>query len=128
MTREKLDTEIRREQILEAALEIVSRKGMKGLSIGAVARRIGLVPSAIYRHFESKDEIIDALLDQIESRLLANVAAVTAETDDPVLALELLFNRHIRLIRENVGIPRLVFSEEVYGLSLIHISEPTRPY
>ncbi|MCC6698701.1 MAG: TetR/AcrR family transcriptional regulator [Candidatus Hydrogenedentes bacterium] len=59
--------------------------------------------------------MIDALLELIESRLVANVVAVRQETDDPLLALELLLRRHVRLIRENAGIPRIVFSEEVYG-------------
>lgn len=68
MTKEKLDTEVRPEQILEAALDVVSRKGMKGLNLGAVARRVGLLPSALYRHFERKDVIIDALLGLIECR------------------------------------------------------------
>lgn len=115
MAKAKLGTEVRQEQILEAALDVVSRNGMKGLSIGAVARRVGLVPSALYRHFENKDGIIDALLGLIESRLVGNVAAVRQDTEDPVLALELLLKRHVRLIRENAGIPRIVFSEEVYG-------------
>lgn len=115
MAREKLDTEIRQEQILEAALDVVSRQGMKGLNVGAVARRVGLVPSALYRHFNNKDGIIDGMLGLIESRLLGNVAAVRQETKDPLSALELLLRRHVRLIRENAGIPRVVFSEEVYG-------------
>jgi AcrR family transcriptional regulator len=115
MVREKLGTEVRQEQILEAALDVVSRKGMKGLNVGAVARRVGLTPSALYRHFENKDEVIDALLGLIESRLIANVAAVRQESKDPLVALELLLRRHVRLIRENAGIPRIVFSEEVYG-------------
>lgn len=115
MAQKKLDTEVRREQILEATLDVISRKGVKGLNLGAVARRIGLVPSALYRHFENKDGIIDALLDLIESRLLGNVTAVREETKDPLLALELLLRLHVRLIRENAGIPRVVFSEEVYG-------------
>ncbi len=83
MVKEKLDTEIRQEQILEAALDLVAQKGMKGLNLGAVARRVGIVPSALYRHFKSKDAIMDALLDLIESRLLANVRAVKEEVPDP---------------------------------------------
>lgn len=118
MVREKLNTEIRQKQILEAASDIVSRRGMRGLSIAAVARRVGTVPSSLYRHFENKDQIVDALLSLIESRLLANVEAVRLETDEPLTALELLLHRHIRLIRENANIPRVVFSEEVYGANL----------
>jgi AcrR family transcriptional regulator len=88
---------------------------MKGLNLGAVARRVGLVPSAIYRHFDNKDGVVDGLLGLIESRLVANVEAAAAAADDPLSALESLLKRHVFLIRENAGIPRLIFSEEVYG-------------
>ena len=73
MAEEKLDTQIRREQIAEAALSLVADQGLRRLSVAAVARRVGLVPSGIYRHFKSKDEILAAVLDRIEARLLANV-------------------------------------------------------
>ncbi len=117
MAREKLTTELRQEQILAAALEIVSAKGMKGLNTGAVARRVGIVPSALYRHFRDKEQILDGLLALIEERLLANVRAARHEAACPLSALESLLKRHVRLIRENAGIPLVVFSEEVYGAS-----------
>ena len=67
MAEAKLDTEIRREQIAEAALGLVADQGLRRLSMAAVARRVGLVPSGIYRHFKSKDEILAAVLDRIEA-------------------------------------------------------------
>jgi len=115
MAREKLSTEVRQEQILAAALEIVSAKGMKGLNTGAVARRVGIVPYALYRHFRDKEQMLDGLLALIEERLLANVQAARRETACPLAALESLLKRHVRLIRENAGIPLVIFSEEVYG-------------
>ena len=115
MAREKLSTEVRQEQILAAALEIVSAKGMKGLNTGAVARRVGIVPSALYRHFRDKGQMLDGLLALIEERLLANVQDARRETACPLAALESLLKRHVRLIRENAGIPLVIFSEEVYG-------------
>ena len=42
--------------------------------MAALARRVGLVPSGIYRHFKNKDEILAAVFDRVEERLLANVA------------------------------------------------------
>ncbi|HOF41169.1 MAG TPA: TetR/AcrR family transcriptional regulator [Candidatus Hydrogenedentes bacterium] len=115
MARKKLATELRQEQILAAALEIVSAKGLRGLNMGAVARRVGIVPSALYRHFRDKEEILDGLLGLIEERLLAHVEAARQEAACPLTALEVLLKRHVGLIRENAGIPQVVFSEEVYG-------------
>jgi AcrR family transcriptional regulator len=115
MAIEKLDTQIRQEQIAEAALSLVGSQGMKDLSIASVARRVGLVPSGIYRHFRSKDEVLEAALDLIGSRLLNNVETACSRTSDSLECLKLLLMGHVRLIRENQAIPRLIFSDEVYG-------------
>ena len=108
----KLQTSIRREQIAEAALQLVAGEGVKRLSIAAVARRVGLVPSGIYRHFPSKDAMLDAVLELLNTKLQANVEAARQETSDPVRRLHELFIRHIRIIREGQAFPRIVFSEE----------------
>ncbi len=108
----KLQTRIRREQITEAALQLVASEGVKRLSIAAVARRVGLVPSGIYRHFPSKDAVLDAVLDLLDSKLQANVEAARKETGDPLARLHGLFLRHIRFIREGQAFPRIIFSDE----------------
>lgn len=113
MVAKKLDTEIRKKQIAQAALRLISSHGLKGLSIAGIAGKIGLVPSAIYRHFKNKDQVIDAILDLIQERLLENVRKVTAETPDLLERLRRLLMLHIFLIGENQGILRVVFSEEV---------------
>ena len=115
MARAKLDTEVRREQIAEAALALVAGQGLKRLSVAAVARQVGLVPSGIYRHFKSKDEILSAVLDRIEQRLLANVRAAREENDDPLDCLRDVVMRHIRFIREGRAIPRIIFSDDVHA-------------
>jgi AcrR family transcriptional regulator len=115
MAEAKLDTQIRREQIAEAALSIVADQGLRRLSVAAVARRVGLVPSGIYRHFKSKDEILAAVLDRIEGRLLANVRAAREESTDPLECLKGVLMRHIRFIREGRAIPRMIFSDDVHA-------------
>lgn len=111
----KLDTEIRQEQITQAALSLIASDGLKGLSMAKIAHKVGIVPSAVYRHFNSKDEVIDGVLDFIQDRLLGNVDAVCAETREPLERLRLLLMRHVKLIRENQAIPRIIFSEDVYS-------------
>ena len=115
MGTEKLDTEIRQGQIAEAALSLVARHGMKGLSVAGVARQVGLVPSAIYRHFKSKSQILDAVLDLLRDKLLGNVKSARGRAPDPLERLRWLLVLHVRLIREYQAIPRILFSEEVYG-------------
>lgn len=112
---EKTSTNVRREQIAQAALDLVASEGLQTLSIGAVARRVGLTPSGIYRHFKGKDEVLDAVQQLIQDRLTKNVEAVRQKTQDALEQLHQLLRRHVALIRQNQGIPRVVFSEDFYG-------------
>jgi AcrR family transcriptional regulator len=114
MSEAKLKTEVRKEQIAQATLSLIATHGLKNLNMAGVARRVGIVPSAIYRHFKDKDELINSVLTHIQALLLDNIKQVCQETSSPIDRLRRLLFRHIRLIRENLGIPRIVFSEDVY--------------
>jgi len=113
MAEEKLDTQIRREQIAEAALALVASQGLGRLSVAAVARRVGLVPSGIYRHFKSKEEILEAILSLLEKRLAMVVQAACQKTQDPVERLRNVMMGHARFIREGRAIPRILFADEM---------------
>ena len=54
-----------KEKILAKALELFSQKGYEGTNINELMVSVGLVKSAVYRHFESKEEIWNALLDRL---------------------------------------------------------------
>jgi AcrR family transcriptional regulator len=111
---EKLHTEIRQEQFAQAAMALIAEHGIDGLSVARVARRVGLVPSAIYRHYSGKDALVDAVIALISERLHGNVAAVSRETPDALERLYGLLLAHVRVIRENKGILRVVFSDELH--------------
>ena len=54
-----------KERILEAALEMFSQKGYAGTNIRELSASLGLVKSGVYKHYESKEAIWNALLDQM---------------------------------------------------------------
>ncbi len=115
----KLKREVRREQIAEAALELVSHEGLRALRMTALARRVHLAPSAIYRHFRGKDEILAAALERFRAQVLDNVRAVCAETPHALDRLERLLMRQARLIRGNATLmPRMAFAEDTPGIAL----------
>lgn len=111
----KLRTEVRREQIAQAALALISRRGLNELNIGALAKEVRVVPSAIYRHYACKDAVLESVLDLISKSLLENVKAVRDEASDPCERLHLLLQRHIGLVRHHSGIPRVIFSEQIFA-------------
>lgn len=56
-----------KEKILDAALVYFAGNGYKGTNLRDFAAGIGLSKSALYRHYESKEAIWNALLDRMES-------------------------------------------------------------
>ena len=54
-----------KEKILTAALDLFSQKGYEGANIRELSASLGLVKSGIYKHFESKEAIWNALLDRM---------------------------------------------------------------
>ena len=54
-----------KERILAAALEMFSQNGYAGTNIRELSASLGLVKSGVYKHFESKEAIWNALLDQM---------------------------------------------------------------
>ncbi len=56
-----------KERILTAALEMFSRNGYDGTNIRELTESLGLVKSSMYRHFGSKEEIWNSLLDEMSA-------------------------------------------------------------
>ena len=54
-------------RLLEAALEMFSQNGYEGTNIRELSASLGLGKSSLYRHFESKEEIWNAMLDEAEA-------------------------------------------------------------
>ena len=111
---EKKGTEIRREEIIMAALTLVANQGVKSMTIDRIARIVGIVPSAIYRHFNNKSEILEAVLGMIGELMKNNAIEVNQENDDSLEAIRKLLMRQVQLVMEFSAIPQIMFSEEVY--------------
>jgi len=110
----KKGTAIRREEIINAALTLVANQGVRSMTIDRIARLVGIVPSAVYRHFAGKSEIIAAVLTMIVGRMKHNIYEVDKENKDSLVAFRNLLMRQIKLVKEFMVIPHILFSEEVY--------------
>lgn len=107
----KEHTRTRQEQLAQAVLELVADGGVRSLSVATVARRVGLVPSAIYRHFAGKEQMVRAAMDLFGRKLLNHVQAARRQQAQPLEQLRDLLRRHVSMIRENLAVPRVLFSE-----------------
>lgn len=69
--RRRVDGEVSRRRILDAATEIAAERGYEGTSIGAVSAKCGLPASSIYWHFANKDDLIAAVIERSFTAWLA---------------------------------------------------------
>jgi AcrR family transcriptional regulator len=84
-----------RQRILDAATALFVRDGYKATSVKAIAREVGVSPPALYWHFESKQELYLASMENLLTAFIDSVrAAVTA--DDPVERLKQFVAAHVR--------------------------------
>jgi AcrR family transcriptional regulator len=113
MRAEKQNSETRRRQIAAAAMGLIARQGIKGLSVASVARKVGVVPSALYRHYKGKEEILEATLELIKELIMDNIRSAQKESPSPLEQLKVLMIRHLEMIQEFQAIPRIIFSDEV---------------
>jgi AcrR family transcriptional regulator len=111
----RMGTEVRREQIAQAALTLIASKGVNGLNMAGLARRVGLGASSLYRHFASKDQVLDAVLELLRERLHGNLNIASQEGVSPLERLKRLLALHMHLILEYQALPRLFFSGDLYA-------------
>jgi len=111
----KLKTGMKQRIITEKALAMLAKHGLAAVNIAGLAQRVGLVPSGIYRHFKSKEEIVDAVLNLILERLTSFADEAAQASLDPFDQLRSLLQRHVAMLRDNPGIPSFVFAEAIFS-------------
>jgi AcrR family transcriptional regulator len=91
-----------RPAILAAALDLVTRDGFDALTMRSLAGALGAGAMALYRHFRNRDELVDALLDE----LLGTIPLALDEGDDWRAQLRALARAHrAMLLRVPSAIP-----------------------
>jgi AcrR family transcriptional regulator len=105
------------EVILDAA-ESVAANGFDALTMRAVAARLDAVPMALYNHFATKDQLVDALLDRVLSRFEPEPA-----TDDWTNDLRRFARAHRRLLVAHPWAVAPLFTQPNPGMSSVRIGE-----
>jgi len=58
-----------KEKIFDAAVDLFAERGYDGVSIRDIARAVGVTESAVYRHYASKDAILESIFAYVEGRI-----------------------------------------------------------
>jgi AcrR family transcriptional regulator len=89
-----------RQEILEAALQILYQEGPDKLSLREIARRVDYSPAGLYEYFDNKEAIIDALCVEGDRRLQIYLLAVPDDLPPFEYLIE-LGSAYIRYARSN---------------------------
>jgi len=109
LTLTKRPTTPKRTEIADAALRIIGERGVTSLTMANLAAELGVSPGAPFRHFASRDEI----LEEVAARV---VEIMGQSFPDPALAplerLSRLFLARVEAVGKHAGIARLIFSDQ----------------
>lgn len=109
-----MSNEVRREQIVQAALKIVGKRGVSGLTTASIAREVGISEANLYRHFKNKKDILFETGKGIGAAIRRNLESVLETSAQPLPKLKRVFLIHLDFIEQNEGVQRLGFSEEMH--------------
>ncbi|HGY91289.1 MAG TPA: TetR/AcrR family transcriptional regulator [Planctomycetes bacterium] len=112
-TRVRKTGRLRRLEIAEAALEILGSNGPQDLSTRALADRVGLSTGALFRHFSSKEEIIEYAVEVAVERVSASFPDAALPAD--LRWIEMIRER-VQLLRREPGIAWLLLSDQAQSL------------
>lgn len=104
----------RKGDIITSALRIIDRNGIKALTVSRLAREVGFVESALYRHFRSKRDLILFIIDNIMQEARRHFAEVEAAGQDAVEALKTLLALHLNFLEQYPGIFKVIYSDEIH--------------
>lgn len=106
-----LSADERRAATVDAVVELAAEQNPSEITTTAIAKHMGVTQGALFKHFPTKDAILQAVMEFVANRLLTRVdnAATTAPT--PAAAIEAIFMAHIEFVVENPGVPRMMFGE-----------------
>ena len=106
-----LPADERRAATVEAVICLAAEQNPSDITTTAIAQRMGLTQGALFRHFPTKDAILQAVMSWVTERLLARVDKAAESAASPVAALEAIFMTHIDFVSEHPGVPRMLFGE-----------------
>lgn len=100
-----------RRAILDTARQLLTSVGYARLSMRNIAGKIGYSATSIYLHFESKDDLVHALIDEGVELLHASLSEADASSDSPEDRLEAMCRAYVTF-----GLERPEYYEIMYIL------------
>ena len=104
----------RQQQIIDESIKIIDKKGIQGLTIKNLSKAIGISEPGIYRHFESKTEILINILNNFKEMALGLSSIMETYNVSAIEKMRFMFSKLFEMFSENPSIVSVIFSEEIF--------------
>ncbi|NOX46280.1 MAG: TetR/AcrR family transcriptional regulator [Chlorobi bacterium] len=104
----------RQQQIVEESIKIIDEKGIQGLTIKNLSKAIGISEPGIYRHFESKTEILLTILNNFKDMALMLSGMMETFEATAVEKMDFMFSKMLELFSVTPSMVSVIFSEEIF--------------
>jgi TetR/AcrR family transcriptional regulator len=101
----------KRLQILQTLAAMLEEPSPEKITTAALARRLDVSEAALYRHFASKAQMYEGLIEFIEGTLFGLIARLVADTPDPAKQVEGIVSMLLSFARKNRGMTRVLIGE-----------------
>jgi AcrR family transcriptional regulator len=99
-----------REKILDAAVELIGERGYSATSVDALCRKAGIVKTALYWHFGSKEGLLAAVLERVAGEWTEEIQRSASATGEPLERLDRMLAGLRGLLQERPRHTRLLLS------------------
>lgn len=106
--------EERRQEIIEATMELSVEQGLKKLTTQAIADRVGIAQPTIFRHFKNRDEIFSAVINWVGDSLFKVVGSLFQGAGPADERLHQLVLKQLAFMNKHRAIPRVLFSDRLH--------------
>jgi TetR/AcrR family transcriptional regulator len=101
----------RRVQILEALATMLEKPGAERITTSALAARLDVSEAALYRHFASKAQMFEGLIEFIEQSVFTLVNQITERETDPLTRTRKLMVMVLQFGEKNPGMTRVMVGD-----------------
>ena len=103
----------RRLQILQALAAMLQEPGADRVTTAALAARLGVSEAALYRHFASKAQMFEGLIDFIESTIFGLINQITTQQEDGLRQLRNVSHMLLGFAEKNPGMSRVLVGDAI---------------
>ncbi len=110
-TQTKLSAEERKNVTIEAVIKLAGQQNPSEITTAAIAKHMGVTQGALFRHYATKDDLWQSVMEWVSKRLLDRLDRAAQDTPSPIAAMKAMFISHIEFVADHPGVPRMMFGE-----------------